>query len=56
MECDNLAVAIRDLKVPEDFLSKEERHQEQQNRDPFESEWPDNSQTEENDFGKRDEP
>ena len=35
MQWDNLVVVIRDLKVPEDFLSKEERHQEQQNRDPF---------------------
>ena len=32
---DSFIAAIRDLKVPEDFLSKEERSQEQQNRDPF---------------------
>ena len=33
---DSFIVAIRDLKVPEDFLSKEGRGQKQQNRDPFE--------------------
>ena len=32
---DSFIAAIRDLKVPEDFLSKEERSQEQQNRDLF---------------------
>jgi len=55
MKSDNLVVVIRDLKVPEDFLSKEERHQEQQNRDPFEGE-PDYSQSEEDDIGRRDQP
>ena len=34
---ESFIVAIRDLEVPEDFLSNgEERSQEQQNRDPFE--------------------
>jgi antitoxin VapB len=33
---ESFIAAVRDLQTPEDFLSQNERSQQQQNRDPFE--------------------
>jgi len=33
---ESFIAAVKDLQAPEDFLSQNERSQEQQNRDPFE--------------------